>query len=260
MYERPRAYTPEDRILRFAFTHSSRFPKGIPTDRFLRHLKGDLTGINFAQLETGLRKLEAEGAVRRDWDTPGDYRVFVTEAGAARAKVLEGRTPRAPPPMDVARAAPAPVTVPPAQAPAQHPWTPPPPASSAPPPSSTAPAPGPSVPAPPPYEAAPTAPPDVPPPAVPTEIPPETTWATLGTEGSTAEPSDLHAQIDELRQALADSREKHALDRETLEEVLHQMEVQAERISMLEEALRKASSSSASSESSAASEAPPENP
>ena len=100
MYERSKAYTPEDRVLRWISTMVPRFRMGIPTSFFLRHLKGDLTGFNFANLEAALKRLESEGAIRRDWDTPGEYRVQLTEPGAQRARMLEDRASRAraPPP------------------------------------------------------------------------------------------------------------------------------------------------------------------
>ncbi len=100
MYERSKAYTPEDRVLRWISTMVPRFRMGIPTSFFVRHLKGDLTGFNFANLEAALKRLESEGAIRRDWDTPGEYRVQLTEPGAQRARMLEDRASRAraPPP------------------------------------------------------------------------------------------------------------------------------------------------------------------
>ena len=95
MYERSKAYTPEDRVLRWISTMVPRFRMGIPTSFFVRHLKGDLTGFNFANLEAALKRLESEGAIRRDWDTPGEYRVQLTEPGAQRARMLEDRAARA---------------------------------------------------------------------------------------------------------------------------------------------------------------------
>lgn len=108
MQQRAKTYTPEDRVLRWIATWSGRFPRGIPTDRFVRHLKGDLTGISYAQLDTSLRTLEGQGAVRREWDTPGEYRVFLTPAGSQRATRLEGRATRPPVPTEPAAPAIAP--------------------------------------------------------------------------------------------------------------------------------------------------------
>lgn len=119
MQQRAKTYTPEDRVLRWVATWSGRFPRGIPTDRFVRHLKGDLTGISYAQLDTSLRTLEGQGAVRREWDTPGEYRVFLTPAGSQRATLLEGRATRPPVPSEPATSAVAPA--PPAAAPAAPP-------------------------------------------------------------------------------------------------------------------------------------------
>lgn len=102
--DRPRSNTPEDRVLRWVGSVFSRFPRGIPNDRFVRQLKDNLTGITYAQLEQILKTLESHGWIRRDWDSPGEFRVFATEAGLQRAKALEEPAPAAPRPSTAAPA------------------------------------------------------------------------------------------------------------------------------------------------------------
>jgi hypothetical protein len=89
VYDRPRAYAPDDRVLRWISTVSVRYPRGIPVERFVRHLKADLAPLTFAQLDGALRILEVHGLIKREWDSPGDFRVLITDAGTQQAKLLE---------------------------------------------------------------------------------------------------------------------------------------------------------------------------
>lgn len=98
MYDRPRTYTPEDRVLRWVALASPRFPKGIPTDRFVRQLRGELAPLTFMQLDSALRILEGHGLIQRDWDSPGEFRVRITDTGNQQAKLLEEPGPPPPPP------------------------------------------------------------------------------------------------------------------------------------------------------------------
>lgn len=144
MYDRSKPMAPEDRVLHWVATVSVRYPRGIPVDRFVRHLKVDLAPLTFAQLDGALRILEGHGLVRREWDSPGEFRVILTDTGTQQAKLLEEPAPRSivlnnPPPYTPTPQAPV-VLRQATAAPMQAPFAPP----SPPVPAPAAPAPAPA--------------------------------------------------------------------------------------------------------------------
>lgn len=173
MQNRPVSLAPEDRVLRWIATVAVRYPRGIPVDRFVRHLKADLSPLTFAQLDGALRILEGHGLLTREWDSPGEFRVLITESGTQQAKLLEEPAP--PPPRSIATSGLPPFVPPPSQNPAgfvgSAPIPTPAPQNSPPPayrsvPIAPAPAPAPAAP----YAQSPAAPPS---PAPPTPRPPD---------------------------------------------------------------------------------------
>ena len=73
-----------------------------------------------------------------------------------------------------------------------------------------------------------------------TSLPPPEVSAREENELLKKELDAVRAELDRVYQTLSDVTEKHKLDRETLEEALSQLEVQAQRIHELEEMLSRA--------------------
>jgi len=123
----PRASQPssEERILLWVDQATQGNDRPVPLKRLVQQLKEDLTGIDYPTLERACNMLEQAGLIQRQWFTPSDFNLQITDRGRARAETLArqygmARVPASPPSTGKASPAePVPPSSPPPPSPAE---------------------------------------------------------------------------------------------------------------------------------------------